>query len=100
MSFVLGAKPGVERWETKDTDGAEHIFRCSNGAPLNDAHAGLEVNFHEYRERRPNGGTRHFSWVTDLRIDRWNVLPAGLGHVLPRPDLRPRGPVPVPFDTS
>ena len=61
MSFVLGAKPGdhkalfawvdelesapgasgskpcVERWETKGADGAEHVFRWSNGAPLNDA---------------------------------------------------------------
>ncbi len=53
-----GAKPGVERWETVDADGAEHVFRWSNGAPLNDAHADLEVNFLEYRERGPNGRTR------------------------------------------
>ena len=37
-----GAEPGVERWETVDADGAEHVFRWSNGAPLNDAHADLE----------------------------------------------------------
>ena len=71
---AAGAEPGVERWETKDADGAEHVFRWSNGAPLNDAHADLEVNFLEYWERRPNGRTRHFSWVTDLRIDRWNAM--------------------------
>ena len=69
-----GSKPGVERWETVDADGAEHVFRWSNGAPLNDAHADLEVNFLECWERRPNGRTRHFSWVTDLRIDRWNAM--------------------------
>ena len=69
-----GSKPGVERWETKDADGVEHVFRWSNGVPLNDAHADLEVNFLEYWERRPNGRTRHFSWVTDLRIDRWNAM--------------------------
>ena len=68
-----GAEPGVERWAV-DADGAEHVFRWSNGAPLNDAHADLEVNFLEYWERRPNGRTRHFSWVADLRIDRWNAM--------------------------
>ena len=69
-----GSKPGVERWETKDADGVGRRFRRSNGAPLNDAHADLEVNFLEYRERGPNGRTRHFSWVTDLRMDRWNAM--------------------------
>ncbi len=28
-----------------------------------------------------------------------DVPPAGLGHVLPGPGLRPRGPVPAPFDS-
>ena len=69
-----GSKPGVERWETVDADGVEHRFRWSNGAPLNDSHPDLEVNFLEYWERRPNGRTRHFSWVMDLRIDRWNAM--------------------------
>ena len=69
-----GSKPGVERWETQDEDGVEHVFRWSNGAPLNDSHPDLEVNFLEYWERRQNGRTRHFSWVTDLRIDRWNAM--------------------------
>ena len=50
----------------------EHRFRWSNGAPLNDANADLEVNFLEYWERRPNGAEKHFSWVTDLR--RWNAM--------------------------
>ena len=94
MRFVLGAKrgdhaalfewvdelesappaPGVERWETVDGDGVEHRFRWSNGAPLNGANADLEVNFLEYRERRPNGKERRFSWVTDLRVGRWNAM--------------------------
>ena len=69
-----GAGPGVERWETTDADGVEHRFRWSNGAPLNDANADLEVNFLDYRERRPNGRERRFSWVTDLRVDRWNAM--------------------------
>ena len=64
----------MERWETQDEDGVEHVFRWSNGAPLNDSHPDLEVNFLEYWERRPNGKERHFSWVADLRIDRWNAM--------------------------
>ena len=59
------SKPGAKRWETKDADGTEHCFRWSNGAPLNDANANLEVNFLEYWERRPKGKDRHFSWVTE-----------------------------------
>ena len=69
-----GAPPGVERWETTDGAGVERRFRWSNGAPLNDANADLEVNFLEYRERRPNGKERRFSWVTDLRVGRWNAM--------------------------
>ena len=69
-----GAKPGVERWATTDAEGVEHRFRWSNGAPLNDANMDLEVNFLEHWERRPNGGEKHFSWVTDLRVDRWNAM--------------------------
>ena len=69
-----GAKPGVERWETTDAEGVEHRFRWSNGAPLNDANTDLEVNFLEYWERRPNGREKRFSWVTDLRVDRWNAM--------------------------
>ena len=34
----------------------------------------LEVNFLECWERRPNGREKRFSWVTDLRVDRWNAM--------------------------
>ncbi len=88
LRFVLGAKPGdhahlfqwvetspgTKAFETADVHGVRHRFRYLNGAPLNDAHFELEVNFLEYWERRPNGKEQHFSWVTDLPIDESNAL--------------------------
>ena len=88
MRFILGAKPGdhghLFQWveatpattvlERADDDGVRHRFRYLNGAPLNDAHFELEVNFLEYWEFKPNGKERHFSWVTDLPIDESNVF--------------------------
>ena len=41
---------------------------------MNDANADLEVNFLEYRERRPNGRERCFSWITNLRASKWNAM--------------------------
>ncbi len=88
MRFILGAKPGdhahLFQWagatpatkvvEILDADGARHCFRYLNGAPPDDAHFELEVNFLEYWELKPNGKQRHFSWVTDLPIDDSNVM--------------------------
>ena len=88
MRFILGAKPGdhghLFQWvettpgtkvvERTDADGVRHRFRYLNGAPLNDAHFELEVNFLEYWELKSNGKQRHFSWVTDLPIDEFNVF--------------------------
>ena len=88
MRFILGVKPGdhaqlfqwvettpeTRTFEITDADGVQHRFRYLNGAPLNDAHFELEVNFLEYRELRPNGKKQHFSWVTDLRITELNAL--------------------------
>ena len=45
------------------------VFSLKYPSPLNDANADLEVNFLEYRERRPNGKERRFSQVADLRVD-------------------------------
>jgi len=79
MRFILGAKPGdhafLFEWVDKTPatrtaefageDGVRHRFRWLNGAPLNDANFGIEVNFIEYREVRPGGRERRFSWVTE-----------------------------------
>ena len=88
LRFLLGAKRGdheflfqrvettrsTKRFETADAHGVEHRFRYLNGAPPNDAHFELEVNFLEYWERRPGGAERHFAWVTDLPIDESNAM--------------------------
>ena len=37
--------------------GVRHAFRYLNDVPLNDTHFELEVNFLEYWETRPNGGS-------------------------------------------
>ncbi len=55
------------------TDGVSRRYRYLNGAPLNDAHFGLEVNFLECWETRPGKKEQRFSWVTDLRITETNA---------------------------
>ena len=87
--FILGAKASDHRflfdwvdnatttaeYELTDDQGIKHRFRYLNQVPLNDANFELEVNFLEYRETRPNGKTRHFSWVTDIPIEQDNLMP-------------------------
>ena len=85
--FILGAKqsdhaflydwvnktPGVTEHGYTDERGYTHRYRYLNGAPLNDAHFDLGVNFLEYGETSPKGKTRHFAWVTDIEIDANNA---------------------------
>ncbi len=60
--------------EEVDGAGVSHRFRYLNGAPLNDRHFDLEVNFLEYWEHRPNGKVRHFAWVSDIEITESNRM--------------------------
>ena len=87
MRFVLGVKPGDHKhlfqWvdttpgtrtvETVDAGGVSRRYRYLNGAPLNDTHFDLEVNFLECRETRPGKREQRFSWVTDLKITEANA---------------------------
>ncbi len=87
MRFVLGAKPGDHKhlfewveatpgtrmFETVDTGGVTRRYRYLNGAPLNEAHFDLEVNFLECRETRPGKKERRFSWVTDIEVTEANA---------------------------
>ena len=84
MRFILGAKPGdhkalfdelesnsrVQHWETTDGDGSHHRFRVLERVALNKTNEDLEVNVLEYWETKPNGKRQHFSWVTDLPVNR------------------------------
>ncbi len=88
MRYVLGAKEGDHRFlydwvsktrgvpehECRDGQGVVHRFRYLNRVPLNDDHFDLEVNFLEYRERRPGGKVQRFCWVTDIPIDESNLM--------------------------
>jgi hypothetical protein len=52
--------------------GLSHRFRFVNDVPLNESHAGLRVNFIECWERDQDK-VQHFSWVTDLRVNKGTV---------------------------
>jgi hypothetical protein len=49
----VNTDPRTRTWNDTDAQGIEHRFRYLNGAPLNDTHFELEVNFIEYWELRP-----------------------------------------------
>jgi len=88
LRFLLGVKEGdhaflfqrvrelrergeVEEFELFDeASGVRHRYRIAQQVPLNESNAELLVNFLEYWEIHPNGRTQHFSWVTDLALDR------------------------------
>ena len=50
-----------------------HRFSFINDMPLNQSNPDLRVNFVEYWEIKA-GKTQHFSWVTDFRVTKLNVL--------------------------
>jgi hypothetical protein len=89
--FILGVKPGDHEFlfayvDQADSDGKcdkfsmkdekdpeiEHRFRFINDVPLNKSNQDLLVNFLEYWEIKKDG-VKHFSWVTDITIDRENA---------------------------
>src|SRR5438093_1675327 len=49
-----------------------HRFRFVCGMPLNESHPSLRVNFIECWET-VKGKVQHFSWVTDLRVNKGTV---------------------------
>ena len=53
--------------------GVRHRFRFVNDVPLNASNVDVRVNCIEYWERR-DAKVQPFSWVTDLRVSRRNVL--------------------------
>ena len=68
----VNSAPSVEHQEFTDENDIRHEYRYLNGVPLNDTHFDLEVNFLEYREKRPNGKKQR--WVTDLPINEENAM--------------------------
>jgi hypothetical protein len=64
---------GVSYYERHDrAAGLVHRFRFVNDMPLNGSRKDVRVNFIEYWEVG-QAQAQHFSWVTDLRVNRRNV---------------------------
>jgi hypothetical protein len=63
----------VTYYEREDRKaGVHHRFRFVCGMPLNASNAELRVNFIEYWET-VGGKVQHFSWVTDLCVNKGTV---------------------------
>ena len=63
----------VTSYERDDANkGIHHRFRFVSDMPLNASNAALRVNFLECWETT-KGQTQHFSWVTDLRLNKGTV---------------------------
>jgi hypothetical protein len=90
LHYILGVKEGdhaylfkhvaaaeqagrVTCYERNDSEtGLRHRFRFVSDMPLNEAHAALRVNFLECWEE-DGDQVQHFSWVTDLRVNKGTV---------------------------
>ena len=90
MHYILGVKEGdhaflfkqvaaaeqagrVTYYERDDPEnGVHHRFRFVSEMPLNESNADLRVNFIECWET-VKGKVQHFSWVTDLRVNKGTV---------------------------
>jgi Transposase DDE domain len=91
LHYILGVKAGdhpylfqyvqaaehagrVTYYERHDrAAGLVHRFRLINDVPLNASNAEVRVNFIEYWEIGQDK-VQHFSWVTDLRVNKRNVF--------------------------
>ena len=90
VHYILGVKEGdhvslfehvtaaeqagrVTYYDRDDSEtGLRYRFRFVSDVPLNASHADLRVNFLECWETG-NGQVQHFSWVTDLRVNKGTV---------------------------
>jgi len=91
MRYILGVKEGDHAFLFEQVAQAEragrvtyydrddrnanlhHRFRFISDMPLNAANPGLRVNFIECWETTAKGKVQHFSWVTDLRVNKGTV---------------------------
>src|SRR5438132_284573 len=90
LHYILGVKAGDHAFLFNQVEAAEHAgrvtyeerhdraagvvhrFRFVNQVPLNASNADVHVNFIEYWEMGADR-VQHFSWVTDLRVNKRNV---------------------------
>jgi hypothetical protein len=88
LLYILGAKPGdhgflFEQLDTREDtvdheiiteDGSYHQFRFLNEVSLNHSNQDVKVNVLEYKVTSPKGKELNFSWVTNIRLSKDNVL--------------------------
>ena len=94
IKYILGVKEGDHKFLFRFVDQAvengeavelvigdekrkevSHCFRIVYNAPLNKSNQDRRVTFVEYWETNPNKGKeQHFSWITDLKITKENVV--------------------------
>src|SRR5256886_16215716 len=90
LHYILGVKAGDHAFLFNQVEAAEHAgrvtyeerhdraagvvhrFRFVKQVPLNASNADVHVNFIEYWEMGADR-VQHFSWVTDLRVNKRNV---------------------------
>jgi len=91
MHYILGVKEGDHAFLFEQIAQAEragrvtyydrddrqakvhHRFRFVSNLPLNASNPDLRVHFIECWETTPKGKVQHFSWVTDLRVNKGTV---------------------------
>ncbi len=84
MRFIIGAKQYSNDFKFFDKElihdysfidecGVKHEYKFINDVRLNAANLKLKVNFLDYHETSPKGEVRHFTWVTDLPLNKTTV---------------------------
>lgn len=93
MLYILGAKPGDHQFlfsqldshagttyhELSTEDGNYHQFRFLNNVALNQSNQDVKVNVLEYRVTNFKGKELNFSWVTNIKLLKTNVLKISKG---------------------
>lgn len=86
MGYIIGVKPKdhahlfehvkTVKKQVKETqnEGGTQRYTFVNGAPLNDTHSDLLVNFLEYEEVSAKGKKLKFTWITDIVLTEKNVF--------------------------
>lgn len=75
----LDTNKNTEYYELKTEDGFYHQFRFLNDVSLNKSNLDLKVNMLEYRVTDLKGKEINFSWVTNIKLSKNNVLKVSEG---------------------
>jgi hypothetical protein len=74
FNYVNAAHEAGQTTEYEEREGKIiHRYRFINQVPLNESNQETLVNFLEYWEIKGDK-VRHFSWITDFTLKKWNVV--------------------------